>query len=114
MLTGHGDVSLAVRAIKAGAIEFLEKPFDRFSLLTAIDQAFAHARHCKRSKIDAADAVTRLHVLTARERDVLEGMVQGQPNNPRKLRKDKVCRFLQYADCRTRKENVEYGKSFLK
>jgi two-component system, LuxR family, response regulator FixJ len=80
MLTGHGDVSLAVRAIKAGAIEFLEKPFDRTSLLTAIDQAFAHARHSKRSKIDAADAATRLRVLTARERDVLDGMVQGQPN----------------------------------
>jgi two-component system response regulator FixJ len=80
MLTGHGDVSLAVRAIKAGAIEFLEKPFDRTSLLAAIDQAFAHARHSQRSQIDAADAVTRLHVLTARERDVLEGMVLGQPN----------------------------------
>lgn len=81
MLTGHGDVSLAVRAIKAGAIEFLEKPFDRISLLAAIDQAFAHAKQNERIQIGAADAVRRLHVLTARERDVLEGMVLGQPNN---------------------------------
>ena len=80
MLTGHGDVALAVRAIKAGAIEFLEKPFDRTSLLAAIDQALAHARQSIRSKIDAAEAVTRLHVLTARERDVLDGMVKGRPN----------------------------------
>lgn len=80
MLTGHGDVALAVRAIKAGAVEFLEKPFDRISLLAAIDQAFAQARHSQRSQIEAADALTRLHVLTARERDVLEGMVRGQPN----------------------------------
>ncbi len=80
MLTGHGDVSLAVRAIKAGVTEFLEKPFDRISLLAAIDQAFAYARQSERSQIGAADAVTRLNALTARERDVLIGMVQGQPN----------------------------------
>lgn len=80
VLTGHGDVSLAVRAIKAGAIEFLEKPFDRTLLLTAVDQAFAHSRHSERCLIDAADAVTRLNILTARERDVLDGMVQGRPN----------------------------------
>ena len=80
MLTGHGDVSLAVRAIKAGATEFLEKPFDRISLLAAIDQAFAYSRQSERSQIEAEDAVTRLNALTARERDVLTGMVQGQPN----------------------------------
>jgi len=80
MLTGHGDVTLAVRAIKAGAIEFIEKPFERSALLAAIDEAFRHAARDERGHLAAADAVTRLAALTARERDVLDGMVLGRPN----------------------------------
>jgi two-component system response regulator FixJ len=80
MLTGHGDVKLAVRAIKAGAIEFLEKPFERMSLLCAIDLALDKAARNGRDQLAGADALVRLAALTGRERDVLDGMVQGQPN----------------------------------
>lgn len=80
MLTGHGDVALAVRAIKAGALEFLEKPFERTSLLTAIDGALAQSGRNDRAQLAEADAVIRLAALTSRERDVLDGMVLGRPN----------------------------------
>ena len=80
MLTGHGDVTLAVRAIKAGAIEFLEKPFERAALLAAIEEGFRHAGRDKREHLAAIDAATRLAALTGRERDVLDGMVLGRPN----------------------------------
>lgn len=80
MLTGHGDVTLAVRAIKAGAIEFLEKPFERVALIAAIEQALDQAARNGRNELAAADAVVRLAALTARERDVLDGMVLGRPN----------------------------------
>jgi len=80
MLTGHGDVTLAVRAIKAGAIEFLEKPFERTALLAAIETALAHAARTNREQLAAVDARIRLAALTPRERDVLDGMVLGRPN----------------------------------
>ena len=80
MLTGHGDVTLAVRAIKAGAIEFLEKPFERTALLAAIETALAHAARTNREHLAAVDARIRLAALTPRERDVLDGMVLGRPN----------------------------------
>jgi two-component system response regulator FixJ len=80
MLTGHGDVTLAVRAIKAGAIEFLEKPFERLALIEAIEAALKHAARTERDHLAAADAIVRIAVLTARERDVLDGMVLGRPN----------------------------------
>jgi two-component system response regulator FixJ len=80
MLTGHGDVTLAVRAVKAGAVEFLEKPFERAALLSAIDEALLQSARNDRSHIAAAEAVVRLAALTGRERDVLDGMVLGRPN----------------------------------
>ena len=80
MLTGHGDIALAVRAIKAGAVEFLEKPFEKAALLSAIDEAFHRIDDVDRLQIDAADAVVRLAALTPREGDVLRGIVKGQPN----------------------------------
>lgn len=80
MLTGHGDITLAVRAIKAGAVEFLEKPFEKAALLSAIDEAFHRIGDADRLQIDAADAVVRLAALTPREGDVLRGIVKGQPN----------------------------------
>lgn len=80
MLTGHGDVTLAVRAVKAGAIEFLEKPFERAALLAAIDEALEQARRTDRGQLASAEAVVRLAALTERERDVLAGMVLGRPN----------------------------------
>ena len=80
MLTGHGDVVLAVRAIKAGAEEFLEKPFERGVRIAAIDAALARAARNGRAEVAAADAVIRLAALTPRERDVLDGMILGRPN----------------------------------
>jgi two-component system response regulator FixJ len=80
MLTGHGDVALAVRAIKAGAVEFLEKPFERIALLGAIDQALDKAAKGGREHLAATEAAIRLAALTVRERDVLDGMVLGRPN----------------------------------
>ena len=80
MLTGHGDVVLAVRAIKAGAEEFLEKPFERGVLIAAIDAALARAARNGRDEVAAADATIRLAALTPRERDVLDGMILGRPN----------------------------------
>lgn len=80
MLTGHGDVTLAVRAIKAGAVDFLEKPFEKAALLGAIEEAFARINDAGRTGIDAAEATLKLAALTMREHDVLGGMVRGQPN----------------------------------
>lgn len=80
MLTGHGDVALAVRAIKAGAVEFLEKPFERSALLGAIEEAFGRAERDQSAHLAEADAIIRLAALTPRERDVLKGMVLGRPN----------------------------------
>ncbi len=80
IITGHGDVGLAVRAMKGGAVDFIEKPFEKATLLAAIAQAHLHnaGREQLHSLAEAAQA--RLNVLTPRERDVLEGLVNGQSN----------------------------------
>jgi two-component system, LuxR family, response regulator FixJ len=80
MLTGHGDVALAVRAMKAGAVDFLEKPFEKAALLRAVESAFERLRTGDRLKLSGLEAETRLASLTARERDVVEGLIQGFPN----------------------------------
>lgn len=80
VLTGHGDITLSVRAIKAGAIDFLEKPFEKAALLSAIEEAFAQLGNAQIQGLDADAAILRLAVLTPRERDVLAGLVRGQPN----------------------------------
>ena len=80
VLTGHGDIGIAVKAMKAGAVDFLEKPFEADTLLTAIERAFERieARHDAAAR--AADASIFLGALTAREREVLDGLAQGYPN----------------------------------
>ena len=80
VLTGHGDISLSVRAIKAGAVDFLEKPFDKATVLHAIEEAFARLANLEAQQLSAIEASVRLAALTPRERDVLEGLVNGQPN----------------------------------
>lgn len=87
VMTGHGDVPLAVKAMKAGAVDFIEKPFEEEALLASIATAL------QRSRPDAAastpvetvpeprpEALARLALLTPRERDVLQGLVEGKPN----------------------------------
>jgi len=80
IITGHGDVGLAVRAMKAGAVDFLEKPFEKEALLAAIEQA--KLRSQGRAALDqmAEQARARLNRLTAREREVLGGLVEGHAN----------------------------------
>lgn len=80
LLTGHGDVKLAVRAMQAGAVDFLEKPFEKIALLAAMEKAFSRLREGNRLQMSAADAAVQLASLTGRERDVVEGLIQGHPN----------------------------------
>ena len=80
IMTGHGDVNLAVRAMKAGALDFIEKPFEKAVLLAAIEHAMSRLKQCADTLRDASEAKTRLQLLTARERDVLEGLAKGLPN----------------------------------
>ncbi len=80
VITGHADVPLAVEAMKGGAADFIEKPFDDEVLLNAIRAAFNaqatdHERQAKRAAIN-----TRLAHLSNREREVLDGLVAGHPN----------------------------------
>ncbi len=80
VMTGHGDVPLAVEAMKAGAIDFLEKPFNDEVLLSAIRVAVdRHARDARRND-EAAALAGKLACLSARERDVLDGLFAGRPN----------------------------------
>ncbi|MET0371952.1 MAG: response regulator [Sphingobium sp.] len=80
IMTGHGDISIAVRAMKAGAVDFLEKPFEKAALLHAIETAFARISAAGDAAGRAADAEVILGALTPRERDVLEGLARGLPN----------------------------------
>lgn len=80
IMTGHGDVTLAVRAMKAGAIDFIEKPFEKATLLGAIEQGVKRLREVETGRDLAKEATVRLGALTPRERDVLGGLAQGLPN----------------------------------
>ena len=80
VMTGHGDVSVAVEAMKAGAVDFIEKPFDKSVLLAALDDGFGRIELSGRRAERAALAAIRLEALTPRERDVLRGLVDGLPN----------------------------------
>lgn len=80
IMTGHGDIAIAVRAMKAGAVDFLEKPFEKSALLGAIEASFERIAKADDAMSRAADADVLLAVLTPRERDVLEGLAQGLPN----------------------------------
>ena len=80
IMTGHGDVSLAVQAMKAGAVDFIEKPFERTVLLGALEVARGRLAKDAAASSREQDAEARLNVLTARERDVLGGLANGLPN----------------------------------
>ena len=80
VMTGHGDVGVAVQAMKAGAVDFIEKPFEKAVLLSAITEGFTRIEQSHRSKTREAEAQVRLEVLTPREKDVLQGLARGLPN----------------------------------
>jgi two-component system response regulator FixJ len=79
VVTGQGDTQTAVRAMKAGAIDFLEKPYSDRALLGTIEAAFGRKRHFDRGR-DIADAARRVASLSPREREVLDGLLAGRPN----------------------------------
>ena len=80
VITGHGDVHLAVSAMKAGAVDFIEKPFDDEALLSAIQTALTQHSDDRRRQSLVADVRKRLKALSEREKEVLHGLVAGKPN----------------------------------
>lgn len=80
VMTGHGDVSLAVKAMKAGAVDFIEKPFEKEVLLSSLREGFARLSRKEASRERRKGAEIRLQALTPRERDVLDGLAKGLPN----------------------------------
>lgn len=79
-ISGHGDVPMVVRAMRAGALDFLQKPFDEQLLLDRVQQAIAISARRRRERVKRATIEARLATLTPRERDVLEGIVAGRQN----------------------------------
>lgn len=80
VITGHGDVPLAVEAMKAGAADFIEKPFDDDTILRAIRTALASSQSDGKRSAERGEIEERLKSLSQRERQVLDGLVAGQPN----------------------------------
>ena len=80
IMTGHGDVDVAVQAMKYGAVDFIEKPFEKVVLLSAIEEGFSRLEHASRSHARANEARVMLEALTPREKDVLQGLARGYPN----------------------------------
>jgi FixJ family two-component response regulator len=79
-LTGRGDIPMSVRAMKAGAVEFLTKPFRKAEFLAAVNEALLRDRESRRRKAETAEFEKRLRTLTPRERQVLALVVTGLLN----------------------------------
>jgi FixJ family two-component response regulator len=79
-LSGHGDIASSVRAIKAGAVDFLTKPVDRHALLNAIKNALARDQENRTARAELRNRRANYEALTLRERQVLEGVVAGKLN----------------------------------
>jgi two-component system response regulator FixJ len=80
VMTGHGDIKLAVEAMKIGASDFLEKPFDDEVLVASVKSALGQLEKDTQRTTERAELNKRLATLSGRERDVLEGLVAGKPN----------------------------------
>ncbi len=80
IITGHGDIPLAVEAMKYGAADFFEKPFDDDALLKSVRSALNRLEGAAQKIAERAALNERLATLSARERQVLEGLVVGKPN----------------------------------
>ncbi|MGY4496815.1 two-component system response regulator FixJ [Bradyrhizobium sp. GM24.11] len=80
IMTGHGDVPLAVEAMKLGAVDFLEKPFEDDRLVAMIETAIRQAEPAAKSEAIAQDVAARVASLSSRERQVMEGLVAGLSN----------------------------------
>ena len=79
-LTGHGDIPTSVRAMKAGAADFLAKPVDAAALIHAVRSALQTAQARRQTIMEAAELANRLATLTPREREVMEQVVAGKLN----------------------------------
>src|SRR6516165_7468754 len=80
VITGHGDVPLAVEAMKFGALDFLEKPFDDNILLASVRSALDRSEASAQLETERAEIRARIALLTNREHEVLDGLVAGLPN----------------------------------
>jgi two-component system response regulator FixJ len=80
IMTGHGDVPLAVEAMKLGAVDFLEKPFEDDRLVTMIETAIRQAEPTAKSEAISQDIAVRVASLSPRERQVMEGLIAGLSN----------------------------------
>lgn len=80
IMTGHGDIPLAVRAMNAGAVDFIEKPFESAQLLASLEEGFWRLSQKTATTDRKKDAEVRLKALTPRETNVLEGLAKGLPN----------------------------------
>ncbi len=80
VMTGHGEVSVAVRAMKLGAVDFLEKPFSEEALMSCFDHAFPLLEQREADSLRRRSAMQRIGLLTAREREVLQGLLGGGSN----------------------------------
>jgi two-component system response regulator FixJ len=80
IMTAHGDVPLAVRAMKAGAVDFLEKPFEESALIASVERALAAGQRSVAQESQSRVALERVGSLTAREREVFELVAAGKPN----------------------------------
>ena len=79
-ITGHGDVRMSVKAVRAGAINFLEKPFSNEDLLASVKEAFSHADASRKYRSQVAALRKRHASLTSREREVIQYVVAGMSN----------------------------------
>ncbi|MCP1676507.1 FixJ family two-component response regulator [Natronocella acetinitrilica] len=79
-ISGHGDIPMAVRAINAGALDFIEKPFNDELLLEKVNNALEISRTAREQQEDRLDVEKRLSTLTPREREVMEGILSGKLN----------------------------------
>jgi two-component system response regulator FixJ len=79
VMTGYGDIPLAVRAMKEGAVDFVEKPFDS-AIVDSLSAAFARLARATKRDLAGEAAAAKLALLSAREREVLEGLLAGLPN----------------------------------
>jgi two-component system response regulator FixJ len=80
IMTGHGDVPMAVEAMKLGALDFLEKPFEDDRLTTMIESAILQAEPAAKSEAVTQDVVARIATLSPRERQVMDGLMAGLSN----------------------------------
>jgi FixJ family two-component response regulator len=80
LITGHGDIDMAVRAMKLGAMDFITKPFSSQTLLDRIQEVLSHAAGQESTDSRPAEAAARLETLTPRERQVFERIVSGESN----------------------------------